>query len=39
MPTTIMTDVSFSEEEAMFLSVSTKAVAGTSGSLVTISEQ
>ena len=39
MPTAIMTDVSFSEEEAMFLSVSTKAVAGTSGNLVTISEE
>jgi hypothetical protein len=39
MPTSIITDVSFSEEEAMFLSVSTKAVAGTSGNLVSITEE
>ena len=36
IPKAIITDVSFSEEEAMFLSVSTKAVAGTSGSLIDI---
>jgi hypothetical protein len=39
MPTSIITDVSFSEEEAMFLSVSTKAVASTSGNLVSITEE
>jgi len=39
MPTSIITDVSFSEEEAMFLSVSSKAVAGTSGNLVSITEE
>src|SRR5210317_800530 len=33
IPDSIITDVSFSEEEAMFLSVSTKAVASTSGNL------
>lgn len=36
IPKAILTDVSFSEEEAMFLSVSTKAVAGTSGNLIGI---
>ena len=36
IPKAIITDVSFSEEEAMFLSVSTRAVAGTSGSLIDI---
>jgi len=36
IPKAIITDVSFSEEEAMFLSVSTKAVAGTSGNLIGI---
>ena len=39
MPTSIITDVSFSEEEAMFLSVSSKAVASTSGNLVSITEE
>ena len=39
IPTSIITDVSFSEEEAMFLSVSTKAVASTSGNLVSITEE
>ena len=36
IPKAIITDVSFSEEEAMFLSVSTRGVAGTSGDLVAI---
>ena len=36
IPKAIITDVSFSEEEAMFLSVSTRGVAGTSGSLIDI---
>jgi len=36
IPKSILTDVSFSEEDAMFLSVSSKAVAGTSGNLVSI---
>ena len=31
IPKAIITDISFSEEEAMFLSVSTRGVAGTSG--------
>lgn len=39
IPKAILTDVSFSEEEAMFLSVSTKAVAGTSGNLIGITIQ
>jgi len=39
IPDSIITDVSFSEEEAMFLSVSTKAVASTSGNLVSITEE
>ena len=39
IPDSIITDVSFSEEEAMFLSVSSKAVAGTSGNLVSITEE
>jgi hypothetical protein len=36
IPKAIITDVSFSEDEAMFLSVSTRGVAGTSGDLVAI---
>tara|TARA_R110002012_G_scaffold137439_1_gene292265 strand:+ start:3837 stop:4853 length:1017 start_codon:yes stop_codon:yes gene_type:complete len=39
LPTCILTDVSFSEEDAMFLSVSSKAVAGTSGNIVSITIQ
>ena len=39
LPTCIITDVSFSEEDAMFLSVSSKAVAGTSGNIVSITIQ
>ena len=39
IPDSIITDVSFSEEEAMFLSVSSKAVASTSGNLVSITEE
>jgi len=39
LPTCIITDVSFSEEDAMFLSVSSKAVASTSGSIVSITIQ
>ena len=39
LPTCIMTDVSFSEEDAMFLSVSSKAVASTSGNIVSITIQ
>tara|TARA_A100001011_G_scaffold322101_1_gene343328 strand:+ start:203 stop:1210 length:1008 start_codon:yes stop_codon:yes gene_type:complete len=39
IPKAIITDVSFSEEEAMFLSVSTRAVAGTSGNLVAFTIQ
>lgn len=39
IPKAIITDVSFSEEEAMFLSVSTRAVAGTSGNLIGITIQ
>ena len=36
IPKAILTDVSFSEEEAMFLSISQKAVAGTTGDLIAI---
>ena len=36
LPTCIITDVSFSEEDAMFLSVSSKAVAGTSGNILSV---
>ena len=39
LPTCIITDVSFSVEDAMFLSVSSKAVAGTSGNIVSITIQ
>jgi len=39
LPTCIMTDVSFSEEDAMFLSVSSKAVASTSGNILLITLQ
>ena len=39
LPTCIITDVSFSEEDAMFLSVSSKAVASTSGNIVSITIQ
>ena len=39
LPTCIITDVSFSEEDAMFLSVSSKAVAVTSGNIVSIAIQ
>lgn len=39
IPKSILTDVSFSEEDAMFLSVSSKAVAGTSGNLLSITEE
>lgn len=39
IPKAIITDVSFSEEEAMFLSVGTRAVAGTTGSLIDITLQ
>ena len=39
IPKSVITDVSFSEEEAMFLSVSTRGVAGTSGNLVAFTIQ
>jgi len=39
LPTCIMTDVSFSEEDAMFLSMSSKAVASTSGNILLITLQ
>lgn len=39
LPTCIITDVSFSEEDAMFLSVSHKAVASTSGNILSVNVQ
>ena len=39
LPTCMLTEVSFSEEDAMFLSVSSKAVADTSGNILLITLQ
>jgi len=39
LPTCIITDVSFSEEDAMFLSLSHKAVASTSGNILSVNVQ